>query len=163
MNVYISGSLAGSKDIVKARALYEHLAQTCRQANCTPYVPHQNTDPIWSMELDCTAVYDKDIERLSAADVIVAYLGEPSLGVGAEIAFAVQMKKHIIAIWEEDAKVSRFVAGLLHRYSLAHVATFPDTGQADAFILLTLTDLQYGSRGSCQTFADAVSNRVAVD
>lgn len=141
LTIYISGSLAGSRDLESARNRYERLGEICTSAGFHAYIPHKQTDPVWAAELNSSTVYERDLEELSSADVVVAYLGEPSLGVGAELAIAMQLRKWIIAIWESDARMSRFVAGLLQTYDRAFALTFDSEQQGHIFVHDTLKSI----------------------
>ena len=113
MRAYLSGALQNAHDVDRARALYERLAEACRGAGWEAYVPHLRADPIRDAGLSNLEVAERDLDEISLADVIVAYLGEPSLGVGAEIALALKAGKRVIAVAEEGRRVSRFLIGLL--------------------------------------------------
>jgi nucleoside 2-deoxyribosyltransferase len=96
----------------KSRALYERLADACRAAGWDAYVPHQHADPVKDAHLSNIDVAERDIENVTAADVLVAYVGEPSLGVGAEVAIALRAGKRVLLVAEADRRVSRFLLGL---------------------------------------------------
>jgi 2'-deoxynucleoside 5'-phosphate N-hydrolase len=132
--VYISGALMGASDLPRVRELYEEFATVCEREGCTAYLPHRNTDPETTAFLSTDSVAEQDIAKLSKADVILAYLGEPSLGVGAEIAIAVQQGKHILALYESSKNVSRFVQGLLSKYPKSRVCRFETKDDAFAWI-----------------------------
>ena len=112
MLAYISGALLNAAQIEKSRALYERFAQACRDAGWDAYVPHQHADPVRDPHLSNVDVAERDLENVTAADVLVAYVGEPSLGVGAEVAIALRAGKRILLVAEADRRVSRFLLGL---------------------------------------------------
>ncbi len=58
-------------------------------------------------------VAERDLDNVTASDVIVAYVGEPSLGVGAEVAIALRAGKTVLVVAEADRRVSRFLLGLV--------------------------------------------------
>lgn len=120
----------GATDIGRVRHLYELFASACQQAGWEAYLPHRNTDPELTTELADTAVLEKDLEQIRRADVIIAYLGEPSLGVGAELAIAMQQEKMIVALYESSKTVSRFVLGLLRKYPNASVFAYASLEEA---------------------------------
>lgn len=80
----------------------------------------------------------KDLNELSNADVIVAYLGEPSLGVGAELVIAMQQNKTILAVYECRRKILRFVRGLLRSHENASLYEFASPSEACGWITDTL-------------------------
>ena len=112
MQAYISGALLNATQLDKSRAFYEHLAEACRAAGWEAYVPHQHADPVKDAHLSNIDVAERDIENVTAADVLVAYVGEPSLGVGAEVAIALRAGKRVLIVAEADRRVSRFLLGL---------------------------------------------------
>ena len=116
MRAYISGALMNVPDLPAARALYERLGAACASAGCETYVPHQHADPLRDAEMPNLEVARMDLTGISAADILVADIGEPSLGVGAEIVLALTAQKRVLALAAEGRRVSRFILGLLEMY-----------------------------------------------
>lgn len=58
-------------------------------------------------------IHDRDIEFIKEADIIVAEISNPSLGVGAEVADAVYMKKPVLCFYKEDlgSSISGYLRG----------------------------------------------------
>lgn len=112
MLAYISGALINAAALDRSRALYERFGDACRAAGWDAYVPHQHADPERDGHLSNVEVAERDIDQVSAADALVAYVGEPSLGVGAEVAIALRAGKRVLVLAESDARVSRFLMGL---------------------------------------------------
>jgi nucleoside 2-deoxyribosyltransferase len=126
MLAYISGALINAAALERSRALYERFGEACLAAGWEAYVPHQHADPERDGHLSNVEVAERDIDQVSAADALVAYVGEPSLGVGAEVAIALRAGKRVLVLAESDARVSRFLLGLaelhpsqarIHRYT----------------------------------------------
>lgn len=113
MKIYISGALQASHDLAKARALYDHAAQVLGRCGHRVYVPHQNTDPEHARDVSSASVFARDSEQMLRAEGIVAFLNEPSLGVGAELAIALNQGIKIFAFAQSGRPVSRFVQGML--------------------------------------------------
>jgi nucleoside 2-deoxyribosyltransferase len=140
MRVYISGALINAARLDEARKLYERLADACVSAGCAAYVPHQHADPVRDPHLSNAEVATRDLAEVTAADVLVAYVGEPSLGVGAEVAIALAAGKRVLLLAEADRKVSRFLLGLAGLYpSQSEVLRYTRTEEAAAWITATLT------------------------
>ena len=125
MRAYISGALLNAADLDQSRALYERFADACRAAGWDAYVPHQHADPVRDSGMSNVEVASRDLDQVRAADALVAYIGEPSLGVGAEVAIALAAGKRVLLVAERNRRVSRFLLGLaelhpglarLHRY-----------------------------------------------
>lgn len=126
MHAYISGPLQGSPNLVEARELYEDVASAVAEAGAQPYVPHLHTDPEHADSLSAVDVFRKDVAALNRADVIIAHVGIPSTGVGAELGLAAASGTTIVGIarWTED--ISRFAAGLITE-SGGHLVRFRDS------------------------------------
>ncbi|MFD3041385.1 nucleoside 2-deoxyribosyltransferase [Mycolicibacterium senegalense] len=126
MRAYISGPLQGSPDLVEARALYEDVASAVAQAGAEPYVPHLHTDPEHDNGLSAVDVFRKDVAALNQANLIIAHVGIPSTGVGAELALAAVSGIAIVGIARWTESVSRFAAGLITE-SGGHLVHFRDS------------------------------------
>ena len=135
MQAYISGALLNAAAIDRSRALYERFAAACRGAGWEAYVPHQHADPVRDAHLTNLEVAERDVDQVTLADVIVAYVGEPSLGVGAEVAIALRAGKRVLLVAETDRRVSRFLLGLAELHpSQAAVLRYQTEDEAAAWI-----------------------------
>jgi nucleoside 2-deoxyribosyltransferase len=132
---YISGALLNAGDLERSRALYERLGEACRAAGWEAYVPHQHADPERDSHLSNMEVAEQDVDQVSAADALVAYVGEPSLGVGAEIAIALRAGKRVLVVAEADRRVSRFLLGLVELHpAQGQILRYDSVDQAVAWI-----------------------------
>ena len=113
MRVYVSGALKGSSDLVAARALYELAAVAITDAGCEPYLPHKKTDPEVAPHISAELVFATDVEALRSSDAVLAFLNEPSLGVGAEVAICSRESIPILGLCAQGVDVSRFTVGCL--------------------------------------------------
>lgn len=113
MRVYISGALQASSDLPAARSRYEHAARVVGERGHSAYLPHQHTDPVKAAGVSAEAVFERDRQELSDCDAVVAFIDEPSLGVGCELALAHQQNARILALRNEASRVSRFALGFL--------------------------------------------------
>ena len=57
-------------------------------------------------------VFDKDKHQVSISDLVIAYLGSLSFGVGMELAYAENNKIPIILLYETGKRISRFPLGI---------------------------------------------------
>lgn len=113
MRIYVAGALAGSDDPEEATRRYWELGSALRELGFDVYLPQEHTHPSEAAELRAREVFERGVEALRSADVLVALLDEPSLGTGAEIALALGEGKKVIGAHRFGEKVSRFVVGLL--------------------------------------------------
>jgi len=140
MLAYISGALINAAALDRSRALYERFGDACRTAGWEAYVPHQHADPVRDGHLTNLEVAERDIDQVTAADALVAYVGEPSLGVGAEVAIALRAGKRVLVLAESDARVSRFLLGLAELHpSQARVCRYDSVDDAATWITAQLT------------------------
>jgi hypothetical protein len=94
----------------------ERLGAACVSAGCEAYVPHQHADPVRDPKMPNLEVARKDLAGIADADILVADIGEPSLGVGAEIVIALTSRKRVLALAAEGRRVSRFILGFLEMH-----------------------------------------------
>ena len=100
--VYISGA---NKEI------YELLGAEFERCGFTAYIPHQHTDPKKNAGIKPDKIYQTDYRKIIESSLLVAYVGEPSLGVGQEIQIASFNQVPILLVFEKEAKVSRMTLG----------------------------------------------------
>lgn len=63
--------------------------------------------------LPADQIYNRDIEMIQAADLIVAEVTNPSLGVGYELAYAEKLQKPILCLFNPNSgrKLSAMISG----------------------------------------------------
>ncbi|MFA6306343.1 MAG: deaminase [Patescibacteria group bacterium] len=109
--IYISGALTNETNSAH-RETYQKIAAICSKICSNVYVPHLGgTDPIKNPRVSPLAVWKKDHHEVASADLIIAYVGLPSLGVGAELEIARITASDIILWWYQGEKVSRMARG----------------------------------------------------
>jgi nucleoside 2-deoxyribosyltransferase len=112
LKVYVSGALTNVKDLPAAKAFYEAIGSLCESMGLKGYVPHLATDPICHPEITPRNVFEMDKHHVLTSDLVVAYIGIASLGVGMELAYAEAHGIPIILLYERNRKVSRFARGI---------------------------------------------------
>lgn len=120
---YISGPLHSAKEPEGARALYERIAGICRDSGIEPIVPHLMNDAASNPNLEPFDVFENDTSMLLGSDVVVAHVGAPSSGVGAEVAIALGVGIPVIAVWRPSESVSWYLLGLLRAAGAAEVTS----------------------------------------
>ncbi len=110
--VYVSGALTDVKNPLETKALYEKIGSVCEEIGFQPYVPHLHTDPVNNPDITPREVFDKDKHQVSISDLVIAYLGSLSFGVGMELAYAESNKIPIILLYETGKLISRFPRGI---------------------------------------------------
>ncbi len=112
MKIYFSGSIRGGRndqeiyrEIIKELQSYgEVLTEHIGKAGLTSFGENNFTEEM---------VYARDMNWLAEADVVVAEVSTPSLGVGYEIGKAEDMKKPILCLYrrEEGKRCSAMLMG----------------------------------------------------
>jgi len=118
MQVYISGALQASKDLQSARELYEFANDVVKRSGASPYLPHAKTDPVKHANAPPLDVFVTDFNCLIKSSAVIAFLNEPSLGVGAELAIAIERGIPVLALYQSGTSVSRFAQGYLEHVAL---------------------------------------------
>ena len=142
MKIYISGALNGSRDLSAARAIYKKAAEVITIAGHEPYLPHKKTDPESAAHLEAKAVFHADLIEIHKSHGVVAFLNEPSFGVGAEIAICYQKSIPLLGLCEKDMDVSRFVVGCLLE-GQGRLVRYSRWAQASEAISTFLSELQF--------------------
>lgn len=111
MKIYFAGSIRGGREDKK---LYGEIVKLLLKYGIvlTEHISDKNLTEIGET-LDSRKIYKRDIDWLSEADVIVAEVTTPSLGVGYEIARAENMAKKILCIYRNNGikKLSAMIDG----------------------------------------------------
>lgn len=72
-------------------------------------------------------IYERDLAMIQAADVVIAEVTNPSLGVGYELAYAQNLQKPILCLFNDSSekKLSAMVSGnpynVIAKYSPGHI------------------------------------------
>lgn len=108
--IYISGALIFAT--TEQKNIYEKIANVCQSVCANIYVPHLNgTDPNKNSDIQPSVVWKKDHREVAVCDLIIAYVGQPSLGVGAELEIARITASDIIIWWFKGEKISKMAKG----------------------------------------------------
>ena len=111
MRIYFAGSIRGGRE---DREVYAQIIEYLKQYGevltehvCYSAVTHDG-DP----GLACEEIYARDMEWLKSADVVVAEVSTPSLGVGYEVCYAAEAGIPVLCLFRSNGKsVSAMIAG----------------------------------------------------
>ncbi|XP_030051563.1 5-hydroxymethyl-dUMP N-hydrolase [Microcaecilia unicolor] len=100
MQIYFCGSIRGGRE---DRARYQRIIQLLRRYG-TVLTEHVGAEHISDQGGDAFIggdkfIHDRDLKWLNQADVVVAEVTQPSLGVGYELGHAVAMKKMVLCLF----------------------------------------------------------------
>lgn len=111
--IYISGAFTNVNNWTNTSKKYEAVAKTLEYFGFDTFLPHSKTPPTLTEGLTSEDVFLSDYREIKDSQIIFAFLDDPSHGVGAEIALALNLGLPVIGISHKDIKISRFIKGLL--------------------------------------------------
>ncbi|MBN1890971.1 MAG: nucleoside 2-deoxyribosyltransferase [Thermoflexales bacterium] len=113
MDVYFSASIAGGRDNMP---VFQYIVRALQAAGHTVPTTHVADPDVLAGEarLAERAIYERDVAWVHGCDAMVAEVSTPSLGVGYEIALAVQLGKPVLCLYRQDLFVSRMITGNPH-------------------------------------------------
>lgn len=112
MKVYISGPFTFASQPDEIVSFYELIGELCSKLGMVPYMPHQKTNPWNFPDLSPDSILTTDKVEVLSSQLMIAYVGTPSHGVGMELAYAESAHIPIILLYEKGAKISRILHGI---------------------------------------------------
>jgi hypothetical protein len=109
--VYISGPLTNIDPAQGLKEIYEQMGQWLEEQGVKAYVPHLKGDPVLFPILTPKEIWDMDAAAVRSADLTIAYVGIPALGVGQELEIAREAGKSLIIWYFSGEKVTRMARG----------------------------------------------------
>ncbi|MEX0930063.1 MAG: nucleoside 2-deoxyribosyltransferase [Candidatus Paceibacterota bacterium] len=102
MNIYFAGSIRGGRDDAE---LYKQMIDFLNEHG-TVLTEHLGSTELGDQGEDVSDedIYDRDIRLIDKADLIVAEVSTPSLGVGYEIGYAESKGKRIVLLHRNTAE-----------------------------------------------------------
>ncbi len=112
MKIYFAGSIRGGRD---DKELYLSIIECLKGYGevLTEHIGDATISHLGETKKDVHFIYDRDVAWLRSADVIVAEVTTPSLGVGYEIALAESLGKPTLCLFRKQADrlLSAMIAG----------------------------------------------------
>jgi nucleoside 2-deoxyribosyltransferase len=135
MNVYFSCSLTGGR---ADEGVYAQIVDHLLARKVEVPTAHLARSEVMALErvVDAHEVYQRDINWIDACDAVIAEVSTPSHGVGYEIAYALGLKKPVLACYREEATVSKMITG--NNQETLQVLVYSDPsillGEIDSFL-----------------------------
>lgn len=124
--VYFAGSITGGRDDA---LLYQQIMQHAVTLGWTVLTEHISSTDLTAKGEDYTVqyIYERDMAWIDEADVIIAELTTPSLGVGYEVAKAETLDKPILRLFRPSSgrRLSAMVSGM-RDITIAEYDTIPE-------------------------------------
>jgi len=113
--VYVSGALSDVSADIRPQYIefYEAIGRMVTSIGLTPYVPHQNTDPVRHKDVTPAEVDMIDRTAVTSSILVVAVADNPSLGVGIEVEMAYHARKPVVLLCHCDRIAERRISRLI--------------------------------------------------
>lgn len=122
-DIYIAGSLRHTPR--EWWSIYEKIGEFMKTLDFDVHIPHIDTvsdvgapaETIHDPALDNATrskVYNRNLEVIHNAKLIIAEITNPSTGTGIEIGWALKLNKPLICLAHKDADVTSMVLGPVH-------------------------------------------------
>jgi 2'-deoxynucleoside 5'-phosphate N-hydrolase len=130
MTIYFAGSISGGRG---DQAIYSQIIELLKQHG-TVLTEHFGDATLTSAgeNLADRDIHDRDLEWLRRADVLVAEVTTPSLGVGYEIGRAVEWGKRVICLHRPSPE--RRLSGMIAGCPGTTVHAYEDPGELPAIL-----------------------------
>lgn len=126
MKIYFAGSISGGREYLETYSKMVEFIQNHDHIVLTEHIIHPK---VFDLEKEFTdeQIYDRDILWLNECDCVVAEVSNPSLGVGYEIGYALDLEKSVLCLYHKNVFLSRMLTGN-HRPGLRVVSYEDDDG-----------------------------------
>ena len=110
MNIYFACSITGGREL---ESTYQQIVAALMADGHEIPTSHLAQSEVIENERELTPhyVYERDVNWIKNCDVLIAEVSVPSHGVGYEIAFALEIGKPVLCIYETGRKVSKMITG----------------------------------------------------
>jgi nucleoside 2-deoxyribosyltransferase len=144
MNIYIAGAIDGADR--KYHQLYERLGAKLKEFGHEVFVPHLESKDLNFDDFDIDRrIYRKDDKALNNADLMLAYIGERSTGLGAELVQAILNEKTILCFYDSEHRPSRYITGLLKEMGQV-ISIVPDLEDTTLDAIVSAINILSGAR-----------------
>lgn len=113
MKIYFAGSIRGGRaNVEKYREIINHLKNYGEVL--TEHVGDKTINDLGEQSLSVEEIYNRDLNWLTEADIVIGEVSIPSLGVGYEVAKAEKLGKRILCVYqksEESREISAMIKG----------------------------------------------------
>ena len=112
MKIYFAGAIRGGREDAQ---LYENIIAYLEEKGEVLTEHVGNTDLSWKGETSKKdeEIYNRDIKWLQSADIVVAEVTTPSLGVGYELGIAEKLNIPVLCLYRPDkgSRLSAMISG----------------------------------------------------
>ena len=112
MKIYFAGAIRGGRDDALVYKQIIEFLQNIGQV-LTEHIGDQNLNQQGEIGNRDEFIYTRDMKWINSADVIIAEVTKPSLGVGYELAIAEKLNIPVLCLYRysKDSKISAMIMG----------------------------------------------------
>jgi 2'-deoxynucleoside 5'-phosphate N-hydrolase len=112
MRIFFAGPLTDLINPEQTKAFYKKMADVAVANGCDYYWAFmRGTDPELNPDVPAARVFQIDTYELEKSDIMVAYVGEPSVGTGQEVEYAREHNIPVYILFEKAKHISRMLLG----------------------------------------------------
>ncbi len=110
MKIYFAASISGGR---KFENIYQIIVDFLKKNDHTVLTEHIAYPSVFDEEkhISPEKVYSRDLTWLSESEIVIAEVSNPSLGVGYEIAKALEMKKPVLCVYQSGIFLTKMITG----------------------------------------------------
>ena len=110
--IYFAGSIRGGRGDIDLYAQIIGLLRGYGQI-LTEHLANPKISSYGETHMSNAEIYERDISRMNEADIVIAEVTTPSLGVGYELGYAEAQNKKIVVLYrpQERKRLSAMLAG----------------------------------------------------
>lgn len=110
MKIYFSGAISGGRD---RQPLYQKIVRFLKELKAEVLTEHVAHEQVLHREANLSAheIFKRDMHLIALCDGLIAEVSTPSLGVGYEIATALQQSKPVLCLCGEGVFLTRILTG----------------------------------------------------
>jgi nucleoside 2-deoxyribosyltransferase len=113
MNIYFACSITGGREF---EPVYQAIVAGLEADGHVIPTSHLASSEVVGMEkvVSPQDVYQRDIQWIDQADLVIAEVSTPSHGVGYEVAYALSIGKPVLCLFQQGRAVSKMLTGNTH-------------------------------------------------
>lgn len=142
MKIYFAGSIRGGRE---DKALYLEIIKELGKYGqvLTEHIGDQSTTEIGESKLTDSEIYNRDMSWLTQADIVIAEVTQPSLGVGYELGIISNTDKPIVCLYrkQENKRLSAMIAGC-DRFKIVEYKDFDELVEIFRNMFFIFSDLK---------------------
>lgn len=121
--IYFAGSIRGGRqDVETYRKLINELSK--HHIVLTEHLGSEELGELGEFEISDVEIFNRDLAWIREADVVIAEVTTPSLGVGYELCYAEFMRKKIICIYRQ--RTSRYLSAMVSGNRYVDIILYDD-------------------------------------